>query len=201
MLRIHSTKLQARHLIEPWITLALLNLHDPSRNWSALVAGKISQSKNKVSNYYPHCREIKLLPDTASDVIKHALGLRAAARMMPIALFPRASTATALGKAGVKGWGKADGNALGTEFENELTNDLDRASTEWFFAGSTLDSLAETPLTSGEAGLINTFGSDSTNGEESPPISAALAYVLSLRSAFTSTARITEFKPQVEAAQ
>ena len=207
VLRIHSTKLQARHLIEPWITLALLNLHDPSRSWSSLVAGKISQSKNKVSNYYPHCREIKLLPGTASEVIRHALGLRAAARMMPIALFPRASTATALGKAGVKGWGKADGNALGTEFENELTNDLDRASTQWFFSGATLDTLAETPLTSDEAGLINTFGSDSTNGEdglenqEAASISAALAYVLNLRSAFTTTARITEFKPQVEAAQ
>lgn len=199
VLRIVSTKLQARHLIEPWITLALLSLHDPSRNWSALVAGKISQTKNKVSNYYPHCKEITLLPGTAGDVIKHALGLRAAARMAPIAVFPRATTAEALGKVGPRGLGKADGKTLGNVFESELKNDLNRASTEWFFAGSTIDTLGETPLTSDEADLINTSASDLTNTQEGPSISAALSYVLNLRSAFTSTTRITEFKPQVEA--
>ncbi len=199
VLRIFSSKLQARHLIEPWITLALLTLHDPSRHWSALVAGKIEQTKNKVKNYYPHCREIKLVPGTESDVIRHALALRSAARMMPIALFPRASTATALGKAGVKGWGKPGADSLGSEFENELKNDLNRASTQWFFSGSTLDTLDETLLTSDEAGLINGAAAALAGAQTGPSISAALAYVLNLRSAFTSTARITEFKPQVEA--
>ena len=201
VLRIFSSKLQARHLIEPWITLALLNLHDPSRHWSALVAGKVLQTKNKVKNFYPHCREIKLVPGTESDVIRHALALRSAARMMPIALFPRSSTTEALGKIGPRGLGKADRKTLGTEFETELKNDLNRASTQWFFSGSTLDTLGETLLTSDEAGLINGAATALDGAQAGPTISAALAYVLNLRSAFTSTARITEFKPQVEEAQ
>ncbi|MFM7059935.1 MAG: hypothetical protein ACKOZL_01955 [Actinomycetes bacterium] len=179
---IHAARLHARHLIEPWMTLALLAIAEPTTHWRAHVAGLIERDVNKVRRRVPTCRVLTLRPGAADAVLAHALCIRAAALARPIPLFPRATTAHALGtiRATGAGWSPSTADGLEGDFAQELDYDLERASTAWFYGGSTPALLSLSPATERERVAL---GADAS-------ISAAEAYVRSLRSTFTETASI-----------
>ncbi|MEY3360732.1 MAG: hypothetical protein RL531_451, partial [Actinomycetota bacterium] len=190
IVRIHSTRLQARHLIEPWIALALLELEHPEVAWTARLGGLIERSKDKVERAVPTARTLALRPGAAAGVLEHALGLRMLARSGPIAVFPRATTRLALGSIRVgkakdasSGWKIDAPDHLDSEFEQQLESDLRRGATAWFFGDATADTLAITRPTARELAVLG--GTAETHG------CSALAYAKHLHAAFTDTASIT----------
>jgi hypothetical protein len=189
IVRVHSTRLQARHLIEPWVALALLHLERPGTAWTARIGGLIERSERKVERSFPTARTLSLRPGAAAGVLEHVLGLRALARSMPIAVFPRATTRLAVGsiRVGARddvGWKIDEPDHLDTTFENQLESDLRRGATAWFFGGATSDSLALDVCTEAERTLLGRLA-DQHGGP-------ALAYARHLHAAFTDTAAISK---------
>lgn len=190
IVRVHSTRLQARHLIEPWVALALLHLEHPETAWTARIGGLIERSERKIERTFPTARVISLRPGAADGVLEHILGLRALARAMPIALFPRATTRLALGsiRVGARddvGWKIEEPDHLDTSFENQLESDLRRGATAWFFGGATADTLSMEVCTEAERAALGRRA-DERDGP-------ALAYARHLHAAFTDTAAIAKF--------
>ena len=189
IVRVHSTRLQARHLIEPWVALALLHLEHPDTAWTARIGGLIERSKDKVKRSFPTARVLSLRPGAAEGVLEHVLGLRALARSLPIALFPRATTRLALGSIQVGkgddiGWKIEEPDHLDSSFENQLESDLRRGATGWFFGTATRDTLALDVCTKAERAVLGPHA-DERGGP-------ALAYARHLHAAFTDTAAIAK---------
>lgn len=189
IVRVHSTRLQARHLIEPWVALALLHLERPDTAWTARIGGLIEQTKDKVKRSFPTARVLSLRPGAAEGVLEHVLGTRALARSLPIALFPRATTRLALGsiqvgKGNDVGWKIEEPDHLDSSFEKQLESDLRRGATGWFFGTATADTLALDVCTEAERAVLGRHA-DERGGP-------ALAYARHLHAAFTDTAAIAK---------
>jgi len=192
ILRIHHGELRGHHLVEAWVAVALLTIERPATSWTARIAGYRTATSDGQKVREPVVRTVALLPDAAETVIEHVLHLRALARSMPIPLFPRATTALALGSVGdrgASGWKfpKAIPTALGKPFDDfkaPFTYDLERGATAWFFGDATADSLS----------LVapNDVERDALDDEATQDSCAALAYARHLYLAFTRTATIAK---------
>ena len=175
--------------IEPWVALALLHLERPETPWTARIGGLIERSERKVERSFPTARILSLRPGAAEGVLEHVLALRALARSMPIALFPRATTRLAIGsiRVGARdavGWKIDQPDHLDSSFENQLESDLRRGATGWFFGTATADTLALETCTDAERAVLGRFA-DERGGP-------ALAYARHLHAAFTDTAAIAK---------
>ncbi|MFM8971734.1 MAG: hypothetical protein ACKOOG_03655, partial [Actinomycetota bacterium] len=195
IVRIHHGKLQGRHLVDLWVALAVLTLERPGTAWTARLAGyreAAQQSKGVKTKFLePVVRTLTLRPDAAGEVLDHVLRLRALARTTPIPVFPRATTALALGevgKQGASGWKfpKEVPSALGQpfgDFNAPFAYDLERGAAAWFFGDATADSLALVNPSEREVAVLSE--------EARRDACAALAYARELHLTFDRTAVIS----------